>query len=194
MCIRDRCYLDAIQQLKQKGKLGNLHFVWIGREPKQENLQDLVAESIQGHLTCLEPTNDLINFFDAADVFVHLTKHQATPLVIMEAMAKGLPVIATSVDGVRELVDETGFLLPDPIWGPVATILGKTLSWMDQSEQLRLEMGLAGAKHAQQFFRADQMVNSYLNLIEALFYRLEISRSTESKKAVVEEFNSPPQL
>ncbi|MBM3886620.1 glycosyltransferase [Candidatus Dependentiae bacterium] len=62
-----------------------------------------------GHIPIIfEPhTDDLnrvIDFYQAADVYVHATKADTFPTVILEALACGLPVIATAVDGITEQV------------------------------------------------------------------------------------------
>jgi glycosyltransferase involved in cell wall biosynthesis len=57
---------------------------------------------------------DLARVFSAADVFALSSGWEGHPLIVMEALAAGLPVIATSVGGVPEIVDNgvTGLLLP----------------------------------------------------------------------------------
>jgi len=57
---------------------------------------------------------DSARFMAAVDIFVLCTRWEGFPLVILEAMASGKPVIATDVDGVTEIVehDRTGLLHP----------------------------------------------------------------------------------
>lgn len=50
--------------------------------------------------------SDIGRLLDASDVFVLCTHYEGLPLVILEAMAHGLPVVATSVDGIPEVVIE----------------------------------------------------------------------------------------
>ena len=58
--------------------------------------------------------SDVAKFLDIMDIFVLSTHQEGLPLVILEAMANGKPVIATDVDGVPEIVshDKTGLLFP----------------------------------------------------------------------------------
>ena len=55
---------------------------------------------------------DITRLMQAMDVFVLSTHHEGLPLVILEAMAAGIPVVATAVDGVPEVIrhGETGLL------------------------------------------------------------------------------------
>jgi glycosyltransferase involved in cell wall biosynthesis len=56
---------------------------------------------------------ELRRLFECADVFVMPTHGDGLPLVILEAMAAGLPVVTTSIGGIADAVvpGETGFLL-----------------------------------------------------------------------------------
>ena len=55
---------------------------------------------------------DMPALFDAADAFVLASAWEGMPLVIGEAMAMEKPIVATDVGGVRELVGDTGALIP----------------------------------------------------------------------------------
>jgi glycosyltransferase involved in cell wall biosynthesis len=53
------------------------------------------------------PDGELASFYNAADVFVLPSKSgEGLPLVSLEAMACGLPVVATDIGGIREIVPE----------------------------------------------------------------------------------------
>jgi glycosyltransferase involved in cell wall biosynthesis len=61
------------------------------------------------------------------------------PLSIMEAMAKGVPVIATRVNGVPEQVGDLGILVEDPNKNPMRTIreIRKAISWIADNPEKR---------------------------------------------------------
>lgn len=62
------------------------------------------------------PTTDPYSFYRAADFFVLPTRHDPCSLVVLEALAMGLPVISTAFNGATEIMTDGvhGFVLPDP--------------------------------------------------------------------------------
>ena len=62
------------------------------------------------------PTTSPFDFYRAADFFVLPTRHDPCSLVVLEALAMGLPVISTAFNGACEIMVEGrhGFVLPDP--------------------------------------------------------------------------------
>ena len=88
----------------------------------------------------------------------------------MEAMAKGLPVMASAVSGVPEELGETGKLLPDPKLNPTGTIreLVKTIITWSESPQLRQLAGLGCKRRAEALFREERMLREYSETIERM--------------------------
>ncbi|RMG45458.1 MAG: glycosyltransferase, partial [Acidobacteria bacterium] len=85
---------------------------------------------------------DTVPLYREVDIFVLTSDWEGTPNVILEAMASGLPVVATRVGGVPEIVQhgETGFLVdPEDEDGMVDAILT-----LIKNRDLRLKFGRAG--------------------------------------------------
>ena len=62
-----------------------------------------------------QTTKQLVDWYRWADAFVLPSDKEGMPLAVLEAMASGLPVVATSVPGLRDTVGDDGILaLPDP--------------------------------------------------------------------------------
>ena len=64
----------------------------------------------------LGPVEDTVPFYAAADIYVHPTYYDACSLVVLEAMACGLPAITTTWNGAGELISNgrEGFIIPNP--------------------------------------------------------------------------------
>ena len=85
------------------------------------------------------------------------------PLSVMEAMAKGLPVVATAVSGVPEELGDTGQLLSDPTQDAEATVreLVATLKDWASSKDLRDSIGQTGRVRAMALFQQERMLDEY---------------------------------
>ncbi len=104
-----------------------------------------------------------------ADIFILSSDWEGLPLVAVEAMAAGKPVISTSVGGVPELVEKevTGFLVPpkDP------DALASAILRLARDPQLRKQMGLAAKKHAVERFDISRTIRLYEDLYLKLWRR-----------------------
>ncbi len=101
---------------------------------------------------------DVPRLLDAIDIFVLSTHWEGLPLVILEAMAHGKPVVATGVDGIPEVVrhGETGLLAAHADDEQLAAHLMLLLT--DRSAAARL--GAAGRDHVQRHFSREQFAAS----------------------------------
>ncbi len=108
---------------------------------------------------------DVAQILRACDVFALASREESLPFAVLEAMAAGLPVVATDVGGVAECVcqGETGLLVP--AGNPNA--LADALIEMLRGEGLRRRLGRAGRERVLRHFS----VESQAPKIEAVFQR-----------------------
>lgn len=113
---------------------------------------------------------DIAALLQTFSVFVLPSISEATPVTILEAMATALPVVATRVGGVPQLVvnNQTG-LLVNPS-SPEA--LADALSTYINNPQLTAEHGDAGRAYVKAHYSVDAMVSGYENL-----YTLHLQRA-----------------
>ena len=104
--------------------------------------------------------------YRGADIFVLPSRDEGMPNVVLEAMASGLPVIASDIAGSEELVQhgETGLLVPpeDPegLAGALVELVGTT--------GLRERMGCAGRALVEQGYAWNRVAQQYLELLRSV--------------------------
>jgi glycosyltransferase involved in cell wall biosynthesis len=112
---------------------------------------------------------DVMAVLDAADALLHPSRHDALPTAILEAMACSVPVVATDVGGIGELVVDsvTGSLVEGP---PVAGDLAAALAPLLADRALRRRMGTASRERFETEFSVDrwarQMRELYLSVLD----------------------------
>lgn len=111
-------------------KVPSATLVFVGNGPDEVQLKRMAAESgVRQKIFFLDDRDDIPNVLPAFDLFVLPSLWEGMPIVILEAMAAGLPVLATQVGGVPELVvpDITGILVepaaPEAWVGVMETLL-----------------------------------------------------------------------
>ena len=109
---------------------------------------------------------DLRQVLGTWDIFVLPSYDEGLPIAVLEAMAEGLPVVATNVGGVPELVDhgQTGFLVKP---GDV-TALHSALHGLVTSLELRNQFGNAALIRAQKDFSIGKMVAEIESIYDSL--------------------------
>lgn len=112
-----RVVIEALGKLKRK----DIYYVICGRGPLRDAYVSLAEQLNIGKQVILTGyRTDVADFYKAADVFVFPSFREGLPVSVMEAMASGLPIIATSIRGSSDIVKEAinGKLLkPDDVDG-----------------------------------------------------------------------------
>jgi len=104
-----------------------------GDGPEHDRLRRVVdAQGLDVHL--LGARDDVPDLLVAADVYVLTSAWEARPLVVQEAMRAGVPVVATAVGGVPELVGEAAVLVPP---GDAAAVAAEISALLDDDERRR---------------------------------------------------------
>lgn len=119
---------------------------------------------ITGYVKFVGASDDVSGLLRTFDVFVLPSLNEGISNTILEAMASGLPVLATNVGGNPELVDDgvTGSLFAPGDWNGLAALLQTSV----EDRSLRLAQGNAGRERATNKFSMNAMTNSYLNIYD----------------------------
>ena len=131
----------------------------IGDGPERARLEasvrEIGADSAVRFLGHREDARDLLA---ACDVYANSSISEGISLTILEAMAAGLPIVATSVGGTPEIVDATcGRLVP----ARDAESLGSMLASLAADPTLRATLGREARARVEQHFTLDRMVREY---------------------------------
>lgn len=138
-------------------------------ELRAELEQAVQQRSLSGAVVFAGRRDDVADVLSAFDVFVLSSATEGLAVTLLEAMAAGLPVVATRVGGNPEVVvdGDTGSIVPprDP------AALGAAIGEMLSDRACAKRMGERGAERARGRFGIDAMVNGYVALYDALAAR-----------------------
>jgi len=151
------------------GGLKDLDWEWriAGDGPQMQALQSLAEElGIQDRVFFLgwQSREQVIKSYKQSNVFLFPSRHEGMPNALLEAMAGGLPVIATCIAGNEELVveGETGYLVPAEDIESLQGALKKLLN----DPALRQQMGAASRRRAEENYSWESTGGQYALLLE----------------------------
>ena len=128
--------IEAVRQLLPR--FPSLRLVILGDGPAREEISRL-AESLGSAALLTGHRNDVMSVLAATDVLLHPTMMDAFPTALLEAGAAGVPVIASRVGGIPEIIVDgtTGMLIDAPVSADaVVRVLGRLL--VDKQECVRI--------------------------------------------------------
>jgi glycosyltransferase involved in cell wall biosynthesis len=159
------CLLRAVSLLRPE--FPNLRLEIAGTGPQQAALERQVRSlGLQGPVNFLGWRTDTEAVLKRWDVYAQPSLEDGFPVAALEAMAMGLPVVASAVGGLPELVadGQTGWLVPpgnpEALAGRLRTLLA--------DPALRRAMGENGQARVRRNFSRDQMVASISEIYEEL--------------------------
>lgn len=167
--VKDQANLvDALAMLRDKGV--RFKALIAGEGPLREALEArITTRGLTGCVRLLGQRPDIERVYAALDIFVLSSRSEGLSNTILEAMASGLPVVATNVGGAEELVNDgrTGLIVAP---GDSAA-LSAALAQLAIDPVRRREMGLAARAKAESGFSMERMLCDYESLYLGLAAR-----------------------
>jgi glycosyltransferase involved in cell wall biosynthesis len=168
---RQKGHRHLFQALASSPSLADVQLLVIGGGEDSVALeQDATTKGLSGRVHFLGPRRDLGNLLAAMDVFVLPSLWEGLPLSMVLAMSAGVPVIATRVAGIPEVVEDgrTGLLVPpsDPV------SLGAALTRLFEDPLLRQRLGREASLSVLPRFGIDRYVESMTSLYDTLLERV----------------------
>jgi len=146
------------------------HFVMVGGGPDESEVMALARQlGIDGRVVLAGHRDDVPALLPAFDVFLLTSRWEGLPLVLPQAMAAGVPVVATAADGNREIVvsGENGLLVP--VGAPEAAARAVMRVLTDDALRERL---VAGGRQTAEAYALETTVPQ----LEALYSELLVTR------------------
>jgi glycosyltransferase involved in cell wall biosynthesis len=154
---------------------GRAHLRVFGDGPLRSELESQKrALGIDAAVEFAGEVPDVRPHLEDAEVFVLASRSEGMPVSVLEAMAAGLPVVASAVPGLEEVVleGETGFLTPP---GDVAALAAR-LGQLVDDPSLRVVLGAAGRVRAEEHFSLPAWRDAHYSLYRSLLAGRDRSR------------------
>jgi sugar transferase (PEP-CTERM/EpsH1 system associated) len=158
-----RAFIQLVHQQPERAARARL--VIVGDGPARTTCLDLLQAAGLAHLAWLPgERHDIAEIMQALDVFVLPSKNEGISNTILEALASGLPVIATAVGGNVELVEPgVNGVLVQP--GDVAGMAQALLGYLDAAARIA-EHGANARRQAEQRFSIPAMAAAYATVYD----------------------------
>jgi len=146
----------------------NVHFLLIGRGVSLDNpaLVGIVPSDLASRFICLGERSDVYDLMQAMDVLcLSSAWGEAFPNVLGEAMASGVPCVATDVGDSADIIADTGRIVPT---GQPHMLAAALLDMLDMPVTERLALGRAARKRIEAKYALPVIVSQYAELYEQL--------------------------
>lgn len=163
--------LRGLIQLKNSGI--PFYYLIVGEGPERSNIEQFISQNnLKKKVRLLGRRSDIKELLSISDIFIHSSKGEGCSNAIIEAMAAGKPIIATSTGGTPEIVSNNGLLFN---LGDSDTFYQQIKS-MVINKPLIAEMGKRSYELARTKFSIERMIEEYLYIIDHVSQGLKINK------------------
>jgi glycosyltransferase involved in cell wall biosynthesis len=156
--------IEAAALMRREGSQANVRFVVAGDGHDRQKLQDMARSLlVEDWFIFAGQVADLVPYYTMADLVVMPSHTEGSPNVLLEAMAAGLPIIATAVGGVPEIVENEKQALLVEKHNPVA--LARAIDQLLNNANLRKRLSEA-ARQSISSYSPEAYYDSILSLYQ----------------------------
>lgn len=157
--------LHALDILRRRMNEERFHVVLIGEGPERERIEaERRRTGLESHITIAGLQHDMRPYYGIADIVVMPSHSEGSPNVLLEAMAAGVPAVATRVGGVPEIVadGETALLVPPRDPEAMAMAIRKML----HDDALRAKIAQKARELAENEYSPESYRRSLVNIYQ----------------------------
>lgn len=168
------CMVDVAHEVLKHRP--NVKFVLAGDGPEKGVIRNKIQQyDLTGRFKLLGHVNDMNSFYEDIDIYINTSRHEGTPMTILEAMSRGIPVLAFNHAGIKEIIDDgsDGFLIPP---GAVNLFAAKIMELADNHD-LFSKMGKNAFTKIVSNYSSRKMVDSYKSLYANVIDPMAVSSS-----------------
>ena len=178
-------FLKAIKLLLEEKREIRARFLIVGDGELRKDLEGMVKDlALVDRVFFTGWIRDLGPLYADLDVLAVTSNNEGTPVAVIEAMAAGVPVIATDVGGVRELIADCGLRISELSEGEFEICergllvkkgdvkgFAKGLKYLLENPKVRKEIGSRGRKYALEHHTTEKLVSNMDMLYRSLLFR-----------------------
>jgi len=143
-------FLDIAKRMPQYA------FVWIGNKKEVHNVPSNVFCLGEAHLAC--------SYLKYADLFILPSNYEGLPMSLLEALAFGVPVVASAVGGITEVLDgQNGFAVNNDI-----NLFTEKIEYILSDENIKKSMSIHARQSYLANFTIEKMVDGYKSVFNAI--------------------------
>ena len=158
-----QCIIDAVRLLTDSGV--NVSLKLIGEGPLKAEIEQNVRElGLDSVVEFMGAQSNVYPFLSDADVFMLPSIYEGIPLSLVEAIGTGLPIVASNVGGIPDMIENevNGLIIT-----PDAESLASAIKRLVESEELREKLGKNALSESDRF-SAKNMAKKYLEIYDTL--------------------------
>lgn len=157
--------IESFKLVKERNPQISLTLVIVGEGSERKNLEKLVNDlSIENSVefTGYKKPSNIVKWFNQIDIFINLSRRESFGVSVVEAMACGLPVIASNIGGLKEIIidGESGVLVePDNVF-ETAEAIEKLIMNSEERDKL----GKTARVRVEKYFDWDKSINKIISI------------------------------
>jgi len=158
------------QKARKKGRQALREQERLARKGLEKRLtgrkRPLKRLGLEKHVTLTGFRSDVANLLSCSDVVVLSSETESAPLTLLEGMSSGLPVVATRVGGIPEIVEDgvNGLLVQSK--NPEA--IAEKILELNSDPEMRRRLGEAARETVLERYTAEKIVGRYLEIYESV--------------------------